>query len=83
MFCCRAPLFRDSSVLADRGRKFDAEEAFALMARHGVRNAFLPPTALKMMRQIPKPRERFGHRPRSVASGGEPLRAGESGIIAV
>jgi len=60
-------------VLAHRARKFDPEEAFVLMARHGVRNAFLPPTALKMMRQVPTPRERFGHRLRSVASGGEAL----------
>ncbi|MBV8131224.1 MAG: acyl-CoA synthetase [Alphaproteobacteria bacterium] len=60
-------------VLAHRARKFDPEEAFALMARRGVRNAFLPPTALKMMRQVPAARERFGHRPRSVASGGEAL----------
>jgi acetyl-CoA synthetase len=59
-------------VLAHRARKFDPEEAFALIARHGVRNAFLPPTALKMMRQVPSPR-RFGHRLRSVASGGEAL----------
>ncbi len=60
-------------VLAHRARKFDPEEGFALMARHGVRNAFLPPTALKMMRQVPAPRERFGHRLRTVASGGEAL----------
>jgi acetyl-CoA synthetase len=60
-------------VLAHRARKFDPEEAFALMARHGVRNAFLPPTALKMMRQVPMPRSRFGHSLRSVASGGEAL----------
>ena len=60
-------------VLAHRARKFDPEEAFALMARHGVRNAFLPPTALKMMRQVPAPRGRFGHRLRSVGSGGEAL----------
>ena len=60
-------------VLAHRASKFDPEEAFALMARHGVRNAFLPPTALKMMRQVPAPCERFGYRLRSVASGGEAL----------
>jgi acetyl-CoA synthetase len=60
-------------VLVHRARKFDPEEAFALMARYGVRNAFLPPTALKMMRQVPAPRERFGHHLRSVASGGEAL----------
>jgi acetyl-CoA synthetase len=61
-------------VLAHRARKFDPEEAFALMSRHSVRNAFLPPTALKMMRQVTSPL-RFGHRLRSVASGGEPLGA--------
>ncbi len=60
-------------VLAWRARKFDPEEAFFRMGRHGVRNAFLPPTALRMMRQVPNPRERFGVRLRSVGSGGESL----------
>ncbi len=60
-------------VLAHRAAKFDPEEAFALIARHGVRNAFMPPTALKMMRPVPSPRQRFGFDLRSVASGGEPL----------
>jgi len=60
-------------VLAHRARKFDPEEAFSLMGRHGVRNLFLPPTALKMMRPIPSPRQRFGLDLRSVASGGEAL----------
>jgi len=60
-------------VLAHRARKFDPEEAFALIGRHGVRNAFLPPTALKMMRAVPSPRERHDLDLRSVASGGEAL----------
>jgi len=60
-------------VLAHRARKFDPEEAFGLMGRHGVRNAFLPPTALKMMRPVANPRRRFGIDLRSVASGGEAL----------
>jgi acetyl-CoA synthetase len=60
-------------VLAHRARKFDPEEAFALIGRHRVRNAFLPPTALKMMRPVRAPRERFGLDLRSVASGGEAL----------
>jgi acetyl-CoA synthetase len=60
-------------VLAHRAGKFDPEEAFALMARHSVRNAFLPPTALKMMRPVAAPRQRFGLDLRSVASGGEAL----------
>ena len=66
-------LYLGVPVLAHRARKFDPEEAFALMARHGVRNAFLPPTALKMMRQVAAPQRRFGLELRSVASGGEAL----------
>jgi acetyl-CoA synthetase len=60
-------------VLAHRARKFDPDEAFALIGRHGVRNAFLPPTALKMMRPVADPHARFGLNLRSVASGGEAL----------
>jgi acetyl-CoA synthetase len=59
-------------VLAHRMAKFDPEYAFRLMAEHGVRNAFLPPTALKMLRAVPDP-TRFGARPRSIGSGGETL----------
>ena len=57
-------------VVACRFRKFTAAAAFDLIRSHGIRNAFLPPTALKMMRQdtpaaaVPL---------RSVASGGETL----------
>jgi acetyl-CoA synthetase len=60
-------------VLAYRARKFDPDEAFALMARHGVRNAFMPPTALKLMRQASEGRVPPELRPRSIASGGETL----------
>ncbi len=60
-------------VLAHRFRKFDPEAAFALMIRHRVRNTFLPPTALKMLRQVASPPP--GLDLRSVASGGETLGA--------
>jgi len=62
-------------VLAYRARKFDPEFAFCLMAKHNVRNAFLPPTALKMMRQVKDPANRHAFRLRSVGSGGETLGA--------
>ena len=65
-------LFHGVPVLAKRFTKFDPEEAFALLARHAIRNAFLPPTALKMMRQVAQP-GRHAFRLRSVASGGERL----------
>ncbi len=62
-------------VLASRARKFDPEAAFALMARHKIRNAFLPPTALKLMRQVERPRQRFDYAMRSIGTGGETLGA--------
>jgi acetyl-CoA synthetase len=67
-------LFHGVPVLAHRAQKFDPEQAFALMARHGVRNAFIPPTALKMLRAVPNPAH-FGHRLRSIGTGGETLGA--------
>jgi acetyl-CoA synthetase len=60
-------------VLAYRARKFDPDEAFALMAAHGVRNTFMPPTALKLMRQASEGKARPGLALRTVASGGETL----------
>jgi acetyl-CoA synthetase len=66
-------LFHGVPVLAKRMAKFDPEEAFALLGRHNIRNAFMPPTALKMMRQVPSPRSRFSYEMRSLASGGERL----------
>lgn len=60
-------------VLAHRARKFDPEHAFHLIAKHEVRNLFLPPTALKLMRQVPTPERRHRFRIRSIGSGGETL----------
>ncbi len=60
-------------VLAHRAKKFDPEDAFRLMAQYRVRNAFMPPTALKLMRLVKDPRSRHDCRMRSVGSGGETL----------
>ena len=60
-------------VLAHRFSRFDPEEAFQLIATYAVRNTFIPPTALKMMRQVPNPRDRHRLALRSVGSGGESL----------
>jgi acetyl-CoA synthetase len=62
-------------VIARKSDKFDPEEAFALMARLGVRNAFIPPTALRMLRAAATPNGRYELNLRSVASGGETLGA--------
>ena len=59
-------------VVACRFAKFTPEAAFDLIETHRIRNVFLPPTALKMMKLMPNVDER-GIKLRSVASGGEPL----------
>ncbi len=62
-------------VVARRFDRFDPEAAFALMARERIRNAFIPPTALRMLRAAPSPRGRHDIRLRTVGSGGEMLGA--------
>ena len=61
-------------VVACRFRKFSAKAAADLIRRFKVRNAFLPPTALKMMKADPDSAD-WALNMRSVASGGEPLGA--------
>ncbi|MFT6583843.1 MAG: acetyl-CoA synthetase [Alphaproteobacteria bacterium] len=60
-------------VLAHRARKFDPEDAFRLIADFKVRNAFIPPTALKLMRQVPDPAAKWRYAMRTIGSGGETL----------
>ena len=58
-------------ILGYRGR-FDAERAFYLLDKYGVRNSFLFPTALKlMMKAVPRPREKYSLNIRSIMSAGE------------
>ena len=68
-------LYHGQCIVGYLGR-FDAERALELMARHRVRNAFLFPTALKLiMKAFPQPRSRFAVDLRSLMSGGEALGA--------
>jgi acetyl-CoA synthetase len=59
------------TVVAHRPKKFDAERAFDVLARHKVRNTFLVPTMLKMMRSVGDPRGRWKLELRSMFTGGE------------
>ncbi len=68
-------LYLGVPVVACRFRKFTPEAAFDLLEREKIRNTFLPPTALKMMRQVESPETRWNLNLRSVASGGETLGA--------
>lgn len=65
-------LFHGVPVLAKRFSKFEPAAVFDLMARHNVRNTFMPATALRMLRQYPDP-QKFKVNLRSIASGGEAL----------
>jgi acetyl-CoA synthetase len=60
-------------VLGYRARKFEPQAAMQLMADHNVRNVFLPPTALKLMRQANV--KHGGVKLRSIFTGGESLGA--------
>ena len=62
-------------VVARRFDKFDPDEAYDLMARQGVRNAFIPPTGLRMLRAGGSPGGRHDLNLRSIGSGGESLGA--------
>jgi len=58
-------------ILGYRGR-FDAEKAYYLLEKYGIRNSFLFPTALKiMMKAVPEPRQKYDLQLRSVMSAGE------------
>jgi acetyl-CoA synthetase len=60
-------------VVGHRAKKFDPHAAMQLMAEHAVRNVFLPPTALKLMRQADV--RHPGVKLRSIFTGGESLGA--------
>ncbi len=66
-------LYRGLSQVIQPPGKFDPEAAYDLISRFEVRNAFIPPTGLKLMRQVPNPRDRWNYSLRSAFSGGEAL----------
>lgn len=62
-------------VVSRKFDKFDPEEAYALMAKLKIRNVFIPPTALRMLRSAQSPRGRHDIKLRTLGSGGESLGA--------
>lgn len=53
--------------------RFDPEKAFQLMSEMKVANAFIPPTALRLMKTVEAPANRFDLSIRTIGSGGESL----------
>ncbi len=66
-------LYHGVPVVGHRARKFEPEAAMELMAHHAIRNVFLPPTALKLLRQANV--KHASVKLRSIFSGGESLGA--------
>ena len=66
-------LYFGVAIVGQQMGKFDPEAAFQFMEHHSVRNAFIPPTALRLMRKVPDPGRRFKHDVRSIGTGGESL----------
>ena len=60
-------------VVAHRADKFVPEDVFALIEELQIKNVFFPPTALKLLRPVENPQQRWHLALRSVASGGESL----------
>jgi acetyl-CoA synthetase len=66
-------LYLGVPVVAARFQKFDPESALVLMEKMCVRNAFIPPTALRMLKSVSDIDDRFRLKLRSVCSAGESL----------
>jgi acetyl-CoA synthetase len=62
-------------IVAYEGGKFDPERACRLLQDYRVTNAFIPPTALKMIRQVDDIRRRYDVGLRGVMSAGEAVGA--------
>ena len=60
-------------VVSARFEKFEPEAALLLLEKMRVRNAFIPPTALRMLKTVPEIARRFGLDLRTIGSGGEAL----------
>lgn len=66
-------LYLGTPVVAGRFEKFDPETALGLMEKMKVRNAFIPPTALRMLKAVSGIQKRFDLSLRTIGSGGEAL----------
>ncbi len=62
-------------ILAYEGGKFDPEKTCYLLDKYQVRNGFVPPTALKMLRQVEGIDTHYNINFRSIMSAGEALGA--------
>ena len=60
-------------IVSSPGQKFDPDMAYRIMQDMDVRNAFIPPTALRLMKTVANPREKYRLNLRTIGSAGESL----------
>jgi acetyl-CoA synthetase len=60
-------------VVSSPGQKFDPDMAYRIMQDMDVRNAFIPPTALRLMKTVADPRAKYRLNLRTIGSAGESL----------
>lgn len=60
-------------VVSSPAQKFDPHMAYRIMAEMKVRNAFIPPTALRLLKTVERPRDTYDLVLRSIGSAGESL----------
>ncbi|WP_276120441.1 AMP-binding protein [Pararhizobium qamdonense] len=66
-------LFLGVPVVSSPGQKFDPHMAFRILEEMEVRNAFIPPTALRLMKAVDNPRVLYRLDLRTIGSAGESL----------
>lgn len=62
-------------VVSSPAQKFDADMAYRIMAEMKVRNGFIPPTALRLLKSVPDPRAKYDLVLRTIGAAGESLGA--------
>lgn len=62
-------------VVSSPAQKFDADMAYRIMAEMKVRNGFIPPTALRLLKSVPDPRSKYDLVLRTIGAAGESLGA--------
>jgi acetyl-CoA synthetase len=60
-------------VMSSPAQKFDPHMAFRIMAEMDIRNAFIPPTALRLLKSVENPRSIYDLKLRTIGSAGEAL----------
>jgi len=60
-------------VVSSPGQKFDPHMALRIMEEMQVRNAFIPPTALRLLKAVENPRAQYNLNLRTIGSAGESL----------